>query len=157
MRKFIGQCVEVEKLIAKTYRIFAESEHNDEELAGVWEKLAKDEEEHAMQLDFATRMPIDAAFSGVSESTPDPVEMYAIVNGILQKARNGYQDSMEMLDDALTLENGLHGIHATQALLFKDPSLLKLFQSLADSEEIHVAKLHNYLDKFTRDERISQF
>jgi len=62
-----------------------------------------------------------------------------------------------MLDDALTLENGLHGIHATQALLFKEPSLLKLFQSLADSEEKHVAKLHNYLYKFKRVEQTSQF
>ena len=157
MRKFISQCVEIEKLIAKTYRTFAESEHTDAELAGVWKQLAKDEDDHAMQLDFAIRLPIDAAFDGVSKSTPDPVEMYQVVNDVYRKACNGYRDSREMLHDALALENGLHGIHATQALLFKDPSMLKLFQSLADSEEKHVAKLHDYLDKFRQDAPSCQF
>jgi len=110
-----------------------------------------------MQLDFAIRLPIDAAFDGVSKSTPDPVEMYQVVNDVYRKACNGYRDSREMLHDALALENGLHGIHATQALLFKDPSMLKLFQSLADSEEKHVAKLHDYLDKFRQDAPSCQF
>lgn len=151
MRKFINQCAEVEKLIAKTYKVFAESEYTDGELAGVWKQLAKDEEDHAMQLDFANRMPIDVAFRGVSKSTPDPVELYQVVNEVYQKACNGYQDCMEMLNDALTLENGLQGIHASHALLFNEPSLLQMFQSLADSEEEHLAKLHNYRDKFKQE------
>jgi rubrerythrin len=145
MRKFIRKAIEIEKLTAKTYLEFAKNEDSDADLVGIWAAMANDEEEHAMQLNFATRLPIDAAFAGIAETCPEPAAMYDFVYELYQKARQGNLSKQEMLNDAIQLETTLHGIHATHALIFKDSSLLQTFEKLADSEEKHVAGLEAYI------------
>jgi rubrerythrin len=147
VRKFIKKAIEIEKLMARTYQEFLQSEHNDEILAVIWSDLAKDEEEHAMQLEFATRLPLHDAFSGIADACPDPDQLYAFVSEIYHKARHGNPGKLEMLTAAVELENRLQGIHATHALIFKETSLLKTFERLANSEEKHVAGLENYLKR----------
>jgi len=155
MKKHIRKCIEIEKLTAKTYQEFAKSSQNDTTLQGIWLDMAEDEEEHVLQLDFAARMPIDAAFSGIASTSPNPDEMYEVVNRVYQQAKLGRQGKMEMLADAVRLENQLRGVHATHALIFKDTSLLKTFECLAASEEKHVAGLENYLRKFKQENQIT--
>jgi len=148
MKKHIRKCIEIEKLAAKIYQEFAKTSQDDKLLHRLWLHMANDEVEHALQLDFATRMPIDAAFSGLADSGPDPDDIYADVNRVYQAAQQGQQDKLEMLTEAVRLENQLRCVHATQALLFKETSLLKTFECLVDSEEQHVAGLELYLERF---------
>jgi len=62
---------------------------------------------------------------------------------------------MERLKDAVLLETYLHGIHATHALVFKDTSLLKTFESLANSDEKHVAGLDDYIQRLKEQNQYS--
>jgi len=82
MRRFIRKASEIEKLIARTYQEFAKSEHNDADLVEIWSAMARDEEDHAMQLELAARLPLDAAFAGIAESCPNPATMYDLANEI---------------------------------------------------------------------------
>ncbi|PLX96711.1 MAG: hypothetical protein C0622_14285 [Desulfuromonas sp.] len=144
MRQIITKFIEVEEIAALTYEEFARNGSCDPNLERVWQEMAKDEHDHAMQLKFALRLPFYQTFDGFSDRCPNPEEAKCFVDAAYNKALLGTQTPQEMLDAALEIENRLLKIHAVYVLLFKEPELLKLFKSLARADEIHVQRLEDF-------------
>lgn len=153
MVKFIKECAKIEETAALIYHEFSRNKHCDAELVKIWQDMARDEEDHALQLKFALRVPLGEAFSGVRNNCPDPEKLYALASGILQKTRENGCQLLEMLKDAVTLEKEFCKIHATYALEFKEPGLLKTFKALANADAEHLQALQNYLKRYKEEHR----
>jgi len=148
MRQVIAKFVEVEEIAARTYEEFAKNRSCEPNLEKIWLAMAKDEHDHAMQLKFALRLPFYQTFDGFSDRCPSPDEARRFVDAAYNKALLGNQSPQEMLDTALEIENRLLKIHAVYVLMFKEPSLLQLFKSLARADEEHVQRLESYVKSY---------
>lgn len=148
MKKFLQKSQEIETLAAEVYRDFAKSSEGNEKLAEIWLQMAKDEEDHALALKLALRVPHEEAFEKVSENCPDPDELKTLMTEISERAKSGTASEYEMLRDAVSLENNFRKFHATYALVFKEESLLKTFKALARADELHLEHLNEYIREY---------
>ena len=55
---FFSKCIEIERLIGSIYAHFAKNENYDEARRSMWTKLSQDEEGHALDLEFASRISL---------------------------------------------------------------------------------------------------
>jgi len=145
MNKFLQLCAEIEDLAAQIYRELERHSAGNERLEEIMRRMALDEEDHARQLRFALRVSPKDTFEGISENTGDPYALKLRANQLLQQAKEATLSEYEMLKVAVELENDFHKIHASHSLLFKDPSIKKMFASLARADQLHVAELSQYL------------
>lgn len=145
MNRFLQLCAEIEDLAAQIYQELERQSAGNERLQEIMRRMALDEEDHARQLRFALRVSPKDTFEGVSANTGDPYALKLRANQLLQQAKEETFDEYALLKVAVELENDFHKIHASHSLLFKDPTMKKLFESLARADQLHVADLSKYL------------
>jgi rubrerythrin len=148
MKKFLVKSVEIEEMAADVYRQFARNDKSGERLTKIWRQMAKDEEDHALALKLALRVPYEETFSGLRDDCPDPDKLKTMITEILERAKEGVSDEHQMLKDAVILENNFRKFHATYALAFNDESLLKTFKALSRADELHLKGLNDYLKEY---------
>jgi rubrerythrin len=145
MNKFLQLCADIEDLAAQIYRELERQSAGNERLEEIMRRMALDEEDHARQLRFALRVSPKDTFEGISESTGDPHALKLRAKQLLLQAKEATLSEYELLKVAVELENDFHKIHTSSSLLFKDPTMKKMFASLARADQLHVADLHHYL------------
>ncbi len=151
MFRFLNKCAQIEENTALIYHEFANNKKCDPDLAAIWLRMARDEENHAQQLKLAIRLLRDDIADLVKDGGVNPDEMNGLAKSVLGKARNENYELLDMLNDAVVLEDSFRNIHATCALEFKDPSLLATFKRLAQADEVHVEGLNTYLAHYKDD------
>ena len=153
MVKFLNTCAQIEETAAQIYHEFASDQKCDEALVAIWQKMAKDEEDHAQQLRLAARLPAKETFTGRRDNGPATDTLKALADGILIKARSEGYELLDMLKTAVILEKEFRKIHATYALEFKNPSLLETFKRLARADAEHLKELDAFLKIFREKHR----
>lgn len=148
MVKFINTCARIEEMAAKVYHEFSRNSRCDAELTAIWSKMARDEEDHAHQLRLVMRLSATEILEKISEKCPDPEELSTRLEQILQDAREGNQEVLEMLKVAVVLEKEFRRVHVATSLIFRDPNLLKTFERLAAADDVHVRELQAYIKRF---------
>jgi len=148
MKRFLECCAEVEEVVALIYSELAAHANGNARLAAIMRKLAADEEDHARQLRFASRVSAKETFEGLSEKAGDPHTLKLRAEALLGQVREARQNEYALLKLAVELEKDFGSIHAGYALTFKDERMIKLFAALARGDEAHVAELKEYIEEF---------
>lgn len=148
MKKFLEYCAEVEEVAALIYRELAQKAAGNERLQEIMRKMAADEEDHARQLRFATRVSTKDAFDGINEKVGNPYLLKPQADRLLAQVKSGEQSEYDILKTAVELENKFRSIHAGCALLFKEDSFRRLFNALARADQLHMAELDEYIKQY---------
>ena len=150
MKKYLNLCEKIEQTAAKIYRELAEKEDIPDELRKILHQLARDEEDHAMQLSFASRF---SAGTALLEKNYDLAEAQNLLNRVQflsDKVANTPMSLNQSLDMALELERDFCKIHLGASSDFANENIGKMFSALAGDEQVHVEKLVAACARFRR-------
>ena len=147
MRKFLNTCVAIEENIAAIYREFAATISDDEELQDIWMKLAKEEDQHAMDISFAARLPHEGVciVKKLTQSRVD--QLLDATKKMLDKAKASKLSAKAAAKITLKLEQDFLAIHIAASVEFETDNMQKMFQSISLSEEEHCREIKAYCTK----------
>lgn len=152
MVKFLVSCALVEDKAAQIYQALRDAalSAGDEELAGLWQRMASEEESHAQQLRLAARLSREHVFELLQPGDKaHPAALLELAETLLERARSEQLDELGMLQIGDELETGFHSIHTTYTLLFSDPGLKRMFDALARDDNLHLAGLRERISKLS--------
>jgi len=144
MRKFLNDCIAIEETIAAIYRQLAASVGCDAELKAIWEKMAGDEEQHALQIRLAARLPQQETFKGEKLTPARTGQLLSRTRTILEgtnSAKMGVEDALRV---SLKLEGEFLAVHVAAAAEFIDGKMREMFLCLARGDEEHQRALQEY-------------
>ncbi|MCW8860428.1 MAG: hypothetical protein OQK97_12105 [Deltaproteobacteria bacterium] len=144
MRNFLTTSAAIEKTIAAIYRRFVETIPCDGELKAIWMRMAKDEDQHAMEINFAARLPHEG-ISKVKEMPQARLEqLFDFTKRILDQARTSTIPVKTAVDLTLKLEEEFLAVHIASSVAFETETMRKMFQSIGQSEEEHCRAIREY-------------
>jgi len=147
IRKFLNTCVTIEKTIAAIYRQFAATISSDEELKAIWIKLAEEEEQHAMDISFAARLPHEGLFKVKTLTQSNVDQLLDSTRRILDQAKSSKLSAMVAAKNTLELEQEFLAVHLAASIEFETENMRKMFQSISQSEEEHCREIKAYCSK----------
>lgn len=139
-------CCRIEEALAHLYRYFSELYADQPQMSALWEKTAKEEDNHAEQFRLACRLRgigIKALKKDISR-----------VNTVLEKIQyvySGVQKIPPKLEDALKfairLEHSLADYHMNTIATFDDKGLALLFTSMMKHDRSHIEMLEKAYER----------
>ena len=152
MRNFLRICTEIEETAARIYQSLAQSSVYDAKLRAIWGKMAEEEDEHALQIRFAARLPSSKVFR---ESRPiDGVQKLLVeAHAVLTRIGREPLTVGETLRLALTLEEKFCEVHVSTAKNFIDEKMKKLFETMIVADKEHLAPLREYCRNYLKEEQ----
>ena len=145
---FFSKCIEIERLIGSIYAHFAQNANYDDLRRDMWKKLSQDEEGHALDLEFASRLSL----KNEQLSTTIPIglldELLAHLNKIQHSVQQHCVSDAEAVKLAVEIEVEAMVVHSRNAVEFHDEQLRKLFLALGtyDSKHLHpLAEAYHHL------------
>jgi rubrerythrin len=138
--KILGACCEIEETCAYLYRYFSRIYADNPKASELWEKTAKEEDNHAAQFHLACRIK----YAGMTSLQTDLNTVNALLAKI-QSVYDGVQKSIPTLKEAfrfaIALEQAMAAYHMHAVAKFEDKSLEKLFISMMKSDNEHIQML----------------
>ncbi|WP_305043498.1 hypothetical protein [Geoalkalibacter sp.] len=147
MRNLMTQCCEVERTIAKIYRLLATMEGLPPEIRGVFGELALDEEDHAVQIECALEIP-DDRFSPcveIPEANNLALDLLQRAKAILADVREHPKSQADAVGVAMDLEQDFRRMHLFAVAHFPEERLKTMFSRFARYEEAHLRLLEPFL------------
>ncbi len=144
MRQFFNTCINIEKTIGAIYRHFAEALDCDSSLQEIWLKMAKDEDQHALDLGFAARLAKNDGFLPKPHIMTKVERMNQYVTESLNRAKEGYFTQESAVELSLKLENEYLAIHITAAVDFENDSMRRMFAAMVRGDEEHCRAIREY-------------
>jgi len=138
--KILEACHELEKNMAKIYSIFCEEFKQDEELSEMWQKTAREEENHALQFRMALKIKEDLVESAQVDLSRIMNSLEA-VKSILKRTRENPPTPLEALRSAINLERQLADFHLDCLASFKNAFHKDMFQAMMKADRDHVETL----------------
>ena len=151
MNQVLTDCAAIEENVAKIYRMMAANSEVSEELRGILHKMAADEDQHAEKIRFAQRLNREKVFDESRLPHQRVKELLADTHSMLARLAKEPFGEHEALMTMIRLERDFCQVHVEAVAQFKDPSLLKLFESLAGDDASHRETLDNYLNKVKKE------
>lgn len=145
MNLLLADCAAIEENVGKIYRTMAANEEISAELREILLKMADDEDLHAEKIRFALRLYREKVFDEVRLPHERVKGLLAETHTMLARLANEPFGEHEALMTMIRLERDFCQVHVEAVAQFKDPSLLKLFESLAGDDASHRETLDNYL------------
>lgn len=140
--KVLEICRDVELANAALYHYFAEIFSSDNEVAALWNKTAREEENHAKQFVLGIKMRKEQIVEALSIDGSKAKDLLNFVKSLSAQMRTSPPDKVEALRIAINLEERLVGFHMTTVSGFADNNLKKLFTAMMKTDDHHVEKLH---------------
>ena len=144
MRKFLKTCAEIEKTVAEIYRCFADRVSCDEELKDIWRSMAQEEDQHALEIGFASRLPQEGMFKLQKQDQGTVDRLLETARQILWTAKTTDLSPDAAVNYTLQLEQEFLEVHIVSAVEFEQDSMRKMFQSIVQSEEVHCQAIKDY-------------
>ncbi len=144
MRQFFTICISIEKTIGAIYRQFAGSLTCDNQLKEIWMKMAQDEDQHALDLNFAARLAKDDGFTPKAHIMAKVERMHQFVLESLTKAKAGHFTPKAAVELSLKLENEFLAIHITSSVDFESDSMRRMFAAMVRGDEEHCRAIREY-------------
>lgn len=145
MNIFLAECAAIEENVAKIYRVMASHQDLSAELRETLLKMAADEDQHAEKLRFALRLSRENVIDEYRLPLRRIKELLAESHAILARLATEPLAEEQALITMIRLERDFCQVHLETVAQFKDPSLLRLFESLAGDDASHRATLDDYL------------
>lgn len=141
---FLDCCFQIEKLSAGLYHFYADHFGADPQVAAVWRKTAREEENHAEQINLARKLPL--AIEGLRVETAAAEEILGKMRQLVERVRQSPPPLREALASVIRLEERLAEFHVDNSLLFRDDAMRGLFAALMKHDHEHVETLRKTLE-----------
>jgi rubrerythrin len=144
MRNLLNDCQRIEEIMGEVYRKLAGVESYSDRLRSIFGRLARDEEDHARQLEMFKGVPWELF---VAEVTAAPARVDALLRRAAQLLRQTEDPPLSeslVLEAARELESEFRTVHLENAIRFRNEYLAEMFRDLARGDEQHVAALASY-------------
>ena len=145
--RFLDLCAELELKFANMYYHFAELHAEDTELALLWRKAAREEEEHARQFHMASRLKGVGMQSLTADMDQAVIQETAEIIAQCLASSPSPETALQL---AIEFEERMDMYHMSSAVLFHDLQLKKLFESMMENDREHVSMLQNALTNYLR-------
>lgn len=142
---FLQVCTRIEETVGEIYRQFARSAGCDAKLQAIWARLAAEEDDHAVELRFASRLPARQTFRDATLNTARVEQLLARARSILQGAQKSRLSVEEALRVSIALEKEFLEVHVATVAVFAEARMEKLFRSLGRGDDEHTSALKVYL------------
>lgn len=155
MMAVLSRCAEIELKSMELYDLYADCFEHDVDVARMWRRVAREEEDHANQFRFALKMR-EGAIKGIAL---DPSRVEYILKELqiaIDRVKLSCPTLEEALHSAIRLEEQLSGMHVQYVVDFEDEKCRKFFNALIIDEKIHVSRLREAYDKQTRGGRVAR-
>lgn len=140
--RFLDICAELELKFAKLYYHFAEIHAENTELALLWRKTAREEEDHARQFHLASRLKGLGMQSLTADMNQAVIHMQETAEIIVQLLASSPSPEAALLL-AVEFEERMDKYHMSSVVLFSDPQLKKLFEAMMKNDQEHVSMLQD--------------
>lgn len=144
MRLFFNTCIAIEKTIGEIYRQMAATVSGDDEIKAIWQKMAKEEDQHAMEIGFAARLPNDGTFRMKDLTMERVVQMHDFAKRSLEKVKVSPPSRKAAVKLTLKLEKELLEVHIQSCVDFESESMRKMFKSIVQGDENHCLAIREY-------------
>lgn len=145
MNRMLQLCAEIEETIARIYRKLAVSVVCEPQLTRVWQELASDEDQHALQLRFAQRLAKEDIL-GDQKLPPGKIEqLHARVQSVLAGVEKATPSKRDALRVSVKLEQDCLAVHIGRCAEVNDPGAEKILRALSREDAQHVEVLRAYL------------
>lgn len=147
--KILEVCRKVEQATGRLYQLLARLHGDDAGMAALWAKTAREEENHARQVEMVMRRRSQMAV--VVRADPGKAEKaLALVESAIAASTVSTPSTRQALEEAITLENVLMQFHADYAVEFTDAADQNLFRSMMAADRDHVGALQAALEGLAR-------
>ena len=142
--RVLDLCRKIEEGAARLYHRLAYVHRSDGAISALWTKTAREEENHARQVEMVLRQraPVARALN-VDQAKAE--QALAMVQSLIGAVDATTPPVGQALEEAITLESLLVQFHADYAVEFSEPSYQQLFRSMMAADRDHVAALENAL------------
>lgn len=144
MRSYLNDCQKIEQVMGQVYRKLAEVKTYSENLRSIFERMARDEDDHARQLGVAKSVPEDVFFEGGRFDAKKLDELLRRAHQLLRMAEDPPRSESLMLETAKDMEMEFIKIHLQNAVKFRDAAMAELFRDMAREDEKHFETLDSY-------------
>jgi len=144
LEPLLKACWQIEEIAAEIYRILASGPYA-EPLRRSFATLARDEREHAAQLEQALRLRIDQPMAQKRiawERVEEALDLAGQLRGRLTAAPRDVEEALQL---AIQLEKNFVKVHLENAVFFEDERVAGLFRGLARGDEEHLQTLTDCL------------
>lgn len=141
----LDECRKVEEGAARFYHLLAELHADRTELAELWSKTAREEENHAQQVALVRRRHAQIALA-IRVDHDKTVQALKLIDATMAEFRDRTPMPRRALLEAILMEEFLSRFHAEYAIEFHDPNDKKLFQSMMAADQDHIGALQRALD-----------
>jgi rubrerythrin len=147
--RILDTCRKVEEAAARLYHLLAKLHRDNAGMAALWTKTAREEENHATQIEMLRRRKMQMA-SSVKVDPTKAEKALELVEAVIVDAMLNSIPVRRALEEAVTLENVLVQFHTDYAVEFADEADQKLFRSMMAADRDHVGALSAALDALGR-------
>jgi len=155
MRSYLNDCQKIEQVMGEVYRKLAGVSTYSEKLRGIFDRMARDEDDHALQLGLAKGVP-DEVFSEGSRFDPQQLdELLRRAHQLLRMADDPPRSESLMLETAKDVEMEFMEIHLQNAVKFRNAGMAELFWDMAREDEKHFETLDSYYESSEKTSRHS--
>lgn len=146
MLTVLERCAEIELKNMELYDLFADCFAADVEMARLWRKVARDEEEHANQFRLVAKM----RSGGIESVNVDPWKAenaIKVVQSIISAVKRSPPSPEDALRSAIKLEEHLSAFHVECIATFEDEQLKKLFHAMMTVDDTHMKCLKDAYER----------
>jgi rubrerythrin len=147
MIRVLEICRDIELSCAKLYRYFAEIFSSHQEMAELWRKTVKEEENHARQFVLAIKLCNEQIIDTLSLDGSTAKNMLSVVKSMHDEARKNKPSMLDSLRTAIKLEEDLAAFHMTTVANFVGESHKKLFSAMMSADKGHVEELREFYQR----------
>lgn len=151
--RILQVCRDIEMYCAEIYHVYEDRFRDDEELRALWTKTRAEEENHARQFVLAINMRAEGAVTEIHVEMDKATQVLTMLKGIYDKILLQPPDKIEALLLAIKLEEKLAEFHLEAVAAFADEKLKKMFHSMMQADNAHVAAIEQMYQKRLAAER----
>jgi len=144
MRSYLNNCRKIEQVMAEVYRKLAGVRTYSQQLRRIFEQMAQDEDDHAMQLELAKGIPEEIFFEGYRLEPEHVDELLRRAYDLLRMANDPPRSESRMLETAKEIEKEFMEVHLLNAVKFRHAGMADLFRDMAREDERHLETLDSY-------------
>jgi rubrerythrin len=142
--KVLETCTQVEEGAGRLYRLLAEAHKGSPELAALWEKTAREEDNHSQQIGMVIRKR-DQMAAQVQVELARAEKAFDLIQDVIAHVQANAPAPRQALEDAIMLEKTLMAFHADYAVRFAEPMWEQLFKAMMAADRDHVGALESAL------------
>lgn len=140
----LHRCQQVEAAMAKLYEQLALAHTHDREMATLWLKTAKEEENHGLQFQLALNLRNESVIDLRVEATRVE-QVLSNVRAYLDEVRRHPPTVEEALEKTVAMEEAMVDLHMNSVARFDNERHRKLFAAMMASDKAHVESLRSAL------------